>query len=130
MAKPDIQDAYKLIPNPKEQWGLYGFTWLGKFFYDTMTVFGRAAPASFDPLPETAVNLACTISKMPKKWVARQLDDVPVVSPKGSTFTEQFYKAYKEISAEIDIPLAEECPQKEKALGPTTEGTVLGLVFN
>jgi hypothetical protein len=32
MAKPDIQDAYKLIPNPKEQWGLYGFSWLGKFF--------------------------------------------------------------------------------------------------
>jgi hypothetical protein len=131
IAKPDIQDAYKLIPNPKEQWGMYGFSWLGKFFYDTTTVFeSAAAPASFDPLPETAVNLACTLSKVPKKWITRQLDDVPIVSPKGSKLTEKFYKTYKEICADLGIPLAEECPQKEKAFKPTTKGTVLGLIFN
>ncbi len=131
MAKPDIQDAYKLIPNPKEQWNLYGFSWLGKFFYDTTTVFGSAAaPASFDPLPETAVNLACSLSKVPKKWITRQLDDVPIVSPKGSKLTEKFYTAYKEICTEIGIPLAEECPRNEKAFGPSTQGTVLGLIFN
>jgi hypothetical protein len=50
-SKQDIQDAYKLIPNPVEQWKYYGFEWLGKYFFDTTTVFGnKAAPASFDPL--------------------------------------------------------------------------------
>ncbi len=29
-AKEDTQDSYKLIPNPIEQWNLYGFEWLGK----------------------------------------------------------------------------------------------------
>ncbi len=67
-AKQDIQDAYKLIPNPQEQWHLYGFEWLGKFFLDTTTVFGsKAAPASFDPFPETIVNIVCTMGKIPKK---------------------------------------------------------------
>jgi hypothetical protein len=39
-SKTDIQDAYKLIPNPVAEWRYYGFTWLGKFFLDTTTVFG------------------------------------------------------------------------------------------
>ncbi len=95
IVKPDIQDAYKLIPNPKPQWELYGFSWLGKDFFDTTTVFGSAAaPASFDPLPETTVNIACMTAKIPRKWVKRQLDDVPVVSPKGSDIAERFYATY------------------------------------
>jgi hypothetical protein len=68
MSKTDIQDAYKLIPNPKDEWRYYGFTWLGKFFADTTTVFGsKTAPASFNPLPETIVNITCSIKKIPKQ---------------------------------------------------------------
>jgi hypothetical protein len=68
--KEDIQDAYKLIPNAEEQWHLYGFEWLGKYFYDTTTVFGsKASPASFDSLPETIVNIVCTLEEIPKKCV-------------------------------------------------------------
>jgi hypothetical protein len=105
IAKPDIQDAYKLIPNPVSQWDCYGFSWLGKCFFNTSTVFGSAAaPASFDPLPETAVNITCTLSETPKKWVKRQLDDVPVVSPKGLGITENFYATYKKICSDIGIP--------------------------
>ncbi len=90
-SKTDIQDAYKLIPNPVAEWRFYGFTWLGKFFVDTTTVFGsKTAPASFDPLPETIVNIVCSIKKVPKQWVHRQLDDVPIVSPRGSGYTEAF----------------------------------------
>jgi hypothetical protein len=84
MSKQDIQDAYKLIPNPVSDWRLYGFSWLGKYFFDTSTVFGsKVAPASFDPLPETLVNIVCSLWKIPKFWIHRQLDDVPIVSPKG-----------------------------------------------
>jgi hypothetical protein len=87
-SKTDIQDAYKLIPNPVNEWRYYGFTWLGKFFLDTTTVFGsKVAPASFDPLPETIVNITCCIKKIPKQWIHRQLDDVPIVSPKGTGIT-------------------------------------------
>jgi hypothetical protein len=68
IAKPDIRDAYKLIPSPKSQWNCYGFSWLGMNFFDSTTVFGSAAaPASFDPLPETVVNIVCTMTNTPKK---------------------------------------------------------------
>jgi hypothetical protein len=130
-SKQDIQDAYKLIPNPRDQWHYYGFEWFGKFFFDTTTVFGsKAAPASFDPLPETIVNIVCTLGKIPKTLVHRQLDDVPVVSPRGSGLTERFTKLYKEICHSLNVPLAPECKKHEKAFGLTTFGTVLGINFD
>jgi hypothetical protein len=49
--KQDIENAYKLIPNAKSQRRMYGMKWLGKYWYDSSTVFGSgAAPATFDPL--------------------------------------------------------------------------------
>jgi hypothetical protein len=104
---------------------------LGRFFFDTTTVFGsKAAPASFDPLPEPIVNIVCTLGKIPKTLVHRQLDDVPMVSPKGSGLTERFTKLYKEICQSINVPLAPECEKHEKAFGLTTFGTVLGINFD
>ncbi len=83
-SKQDIQDAYKLIPNPQEQWHLYGFEWLGKFFFDTTTVFGsKAAPASFDPLPETMVNIVCTLGKSQKLVFAANWTTSPSSRQKG-----------------------------------------------
>jgi hypothetical protein len=94
-SKTDIQDAYKLIPNAVAQWHLYGFEWLGKYFFDTTTVFGsKAAPALFDPIPDTIVNIACDLGNIPKTSVHRQLDDVPIVSRAGSGETEAFTKLY------------------------------------
>ncbi len=131
ISKTDIQDAYKLIPNPVPEWRYYGFSWLGKFFVDTTTVFGsKIAPASFDPLPETTVNITCSIKKIPKTWVHRQLDDVPIVSLRRSGFTEAFTKGYSQVCSDLNVPLAENCPNHEKAFGPTTFGTVLGIGFD
>ncbi len=96
IAKPDIRDAYKLIPNPVSKWRFYGFSWLGKKFYDSTTVFGSAAaPASFDPLPERIVNITCTKTGTPRKWVKRQLDDVPIVSPMGQYSPKNFTRHTK-----------------------------------
>ncbi len=130
-SKTDIQDAYKLIPNPVNEWKYYGFSWLGQFFLDTTTVFGsKVAPASFDPLPETIVNITCSVKKIPKSWIHRQLDDVPIVSPKGSGITESFTKGYAKICGDLGVPLAEPCPNHEKAFRPTTYGVVLGIGFD
>jgi hypothetical protein len=130
-SKQDIQDTYKLIPVPEEQWHLYGFEWLGKYFFDTTTVFGsKAAPASFDPLAETIVNIVCTLGKIPKTCVHRQLDDVPMVSGKESELMEKFTSLYQEICTELNVPLAANCEKHEKAFGPTTFGTVLRVNFD
>ena len=62
--------------------------------------------------------------------VHRQLDDVPVVSAKGSKLVERFVEKYREVCEELHIPLAEDCPNHEKAFGPSTYGTVLGVRFD
>jgi hypothetical protein len=88
------------------------------------------APASFDPLPETIVNITFSIKKIPKQWIHRQLDDVPMVSPQGSGFTEAFTKGYAKICRDLGVPLAEKCPNHEKAFGTSTYGIVLGIGFD
>ena len=130
-SKSDIQDAYKTIPKAKTQRNLYGMKWLGKFFYDKTAVFGSAAaPAWFDPLSALLVNIVCTMQAIPKKYVHRQLDDVPMIGPQDSKLTETFYAAYQNLCSDINIPLATPCPKHEKAFEPSTFGTVLGIHFN
>jgi len=130
-SKSDIVDAYKLIPNAVEQYKLFGFRWLGRYFYDKTKVFGsKEAPASFDSLPETIVNIVCTLHKIPKSNVQRQLDDVPMVASRESNLTETFTSAYKDICKSLNIPLAPDCEKHEKAFGPSTYGTVLGVQFD
>jgi hypothetical protein len=130
-SKSDIVDAYKLIPNAVQQWRLFGFKWLGKHFFDKAKVFGsKEAPAGFDSLPETIVNIVCCLYKIPKKNVQRQLDDVPMVAARESGLTERFHSAYKDICKEVNIPLAENCKNHEKAFEPSTYGTVLGIQFD
>ena len=64
------------------QWAAFGFQWLGKYFFDITTVFGsKSAPANFDSVLETVVNIVCTLAKVPRDIVHRQLDDIPVISP-------------------------------------------------
>jgi len=90
----------------------------------------KAAPAFFDSLPETIVNIVCCLEQIPKRSVHRQLDDVPVVSPEGSGMTERFTDRYKKVCEEINVPLAENCPNHEKAFDSSTFGTVLGINFD
>jgi hypothetical protein len=130
-AKSDIQDAYKLIPNLVQEWRLYGFKWLGQFFFDTTLVFGsKRAPANFDCLIETLVKIVCTEEKLTKGMVHIQLDDVPVVSNRGTNFAERFAAKYKEVCKNCKVPFAETCPDHEKAFLHNTYGTVLGTNFD
>jgi hypothetical protein len=62
--------------------------------------------------------------------VNRQLDDVPVVSPESSKFAETFFRTYKKICASLNIELAQDCPNFEKAFPPSTFGKVLGINFD
>ena len=111
MAKSDIKDAYKLIPGREKHWRNFGFRWLGRYFFDVTTVFGsKSAPANFDFLPETLVNIVCTLNDIPKSGVHRQLDDVPVVNPAGTGLPEKFSDKYSVLCSELGVPLAESCP--------------------
>jgi hypothetical protein len=53
-----------------------------------------------------------------------------MVASRESKLTETFTTAYKDICKNLNIPLAPDCEKHEKAFGPSTYGTVLGVQFN
>ncbi len=52
------------------------------------------------------------------------------MSPRRSGYTEAFTKGYSQVCSDLNVPLAENCPNHEKAFGPSTFGTVLGIGFD
>jgi hypothetical protein len=130
-SKFDFKDAYKNIPARKEDWRLQGFRWLGRYFFESQMIFGGTPSVSnFDRLSNTVVRLAIAESKLPPNAVHRCLDDIPVVSPASSDYTEKFGRALKRICSDCNILIAENCPHNEKAFENQTQGTVLGVGFD
>ena len=129
--KSDMRDAYKNVPVPCEEYRLQGFSWLGKFFVETRQIFGaKTAVSNFDVVGQTLLDLTIATSKIPKKWIHRQLDDVPVACPKNTSWCEKFERTYKEICSRCGVKLAPNCPNYDKAFGCTKYGKVLGIWFN
>ena len=131
MSKMDMKDAYKLIPAKTEDYRLQGFSWYGAVFVETQQMFG-ATPAvnNFDTPAKTIQVVARTMSKIPKEFVKQTLDDTASVGPQGSMWCEEFTENYKEVCRQLNIELASNCPNGEKAFTNSTMGTVLGIRFN
>ena len=130
-AKTDMKDAYKNIPVPLNELRLQGFSWLGKFFVETRQIFGaKTAVSNFDIMGQTILEIAILKSGIPRRWVHRQLDDVPVTGPKNSKWCETFEKTYKEVCSKCGVKLANNCPKFDKAFSSTQYGKVLGIWFD
>ena len=131
MSKHDWCDAYKNIPVKVEDLRLQGFSWLDRYFVELSLVFGSVnSVEAFDNLGELVLSLACIFSGFPRILTHRTLDDVPVVSPKGSGLTDKFSAVYKKLCSDLRIELAPDCPNNDKAFTNQTRGTVLGFNFN
>jgi hypothetical protein len=129
IAKYDV-DACKLIPAGVEEWKFFGFQWLGKYFADITTPFGsKTAPANFDCLAETIVNVVKIMAETPENCVFRQLDDISIVAPGKSKIAENFVEKLQSICNDISVPLAALCPDHNKAFTPSTYGNMLGIWF-
>ncbi len=59
----------------------------------------------------------------------RTLDDVPIVTPNGTDWCEEFSAKYKKVCRATNIRIAEDCPTHEKAFTSQQEGAVLGIKF-
>ena len=130
-SKFDLQDDYKLVPAKKEDFRLQGFCWLGKWFVETQQGFGGIpSPSNFDRLAKTKDTVVCIASGTPRSKVHHTLDDSPCVAQAGSGIVERFSEKIKYLCAELNMPLAENCPASEKAFELKTRGTVLGVGFD
>jgi len=131
MAKQDTQDAYKLVPAEEEDWGNQGMTWLGKRFVETQETFGAIVSVpNYDGPSGVFVDITKSESKVPSKWIGKTLDDLTFVSPAGSGLTKRFSDCYRQLCKDLNVPLAEPCPDREKAFEEATSGKVLGIWFD
>jgi hypothetical protein len=69
-------------------------------------------------------------SGIPKHFVCRAVDDQPVATPSSSSWGEKFVSSYKRICKELNIELAEDCEDCDKAFTNTRRGKVLGVWFD
>jgi hypothetical protein len=132
MCKMDMADAYKNVPCPLNDLHLQGFSWLGKFFVELRQIFGATtAVANYDILGNTVLTLVKAETEVPNEFVHRQLDDVPVVVPYSKKYwCEEFVSKYRDCCNSLNIQLAEDCPNFDKAFSASQYGKVLGVWFN
>jgi hypothetical protein len=131
MNKDDTESAYKLIPVRQEDWRLQGIRWQGQYYIEPKLIFGSSASVpAYDSLSLTVSDLAITASQVPARCIFRTLDDEVSVAPAASTWAQDFSRVYKGICAELNIPLAPPCPNREKAFTLQTAGRVLGIWFD
>jgi hypothetical protein len=130
-SKFDMKSAYKNIPQHPSLWRAQGFSWLGKYFCDVSTVFGStAAPYQFDFFASTIQSLASFLCSMQPDYLFRQLDDLIALSPTYSSWSQNFTVIYTSLCNRLNIKIAADCPNKQKAFTNSTEGLVLGIWFD
>jgi hypothetical protein len=130
-SKYDFVDAYKNVPVQIKDLNLQGFSWQNKYFLETRQIFGaKTAVQNFDILANTLVSVTNAVTKIPKKFVHRTLDDVPVIAPKCESWNEDFDKEFEELCSELNVKLAPECVKLEKAFKNSPSGKVLGMFFD
>ena len=130
MSKFDMVDAYKLIPAPLNELNLQGFKWLEKYFVEVKQIFGaKTSVSNFDIFGNTIQKIVTAKLNIPKSRVHRTLDDVPFVSPANKSWCLDFSQLYVEICEQANVPIVTTCPRNEKAFCNSTNGKVLGILF-
>jgi hypothetical protein len=129
--KTDVKDAFKNIPAKSDELRLQGFMVENRYFVELRMIFGaKTALAHYDILGNTVEKLAIAESGIPKQFVGRAVDDQPVATPRDSTWGKEFTDSYRRICKEVNIELADDCVNCDKAFTNTTQGKVLGIWFN
>jgi hypothetical protein len=130
-SKYNLVDAYKNVPVKIFYLRLQVFSWLSKFFVETRQIFGaKTAVPNYDIFGNTILTLANVDAQVPKCFLHRALDDVPLVSPKCRNYCETFDNAYVNTCSALNVKLAEPCKKFEKAFVHSSFGKVLGYFFN
>jgi hypothetical protein len=93
-------------------------------------MFGaRSAVQNFDIVANTIKTLAIAGCNIPARYIHRQLDDTPSVSPASKNWCNAFLEKYRLICEQINLELAPDCPHFDKSFGPTMMGKFLGVWF-
>ncbi len=128
--KTDMKNAFKNVPAKIKDLNLQGFMLNGRFFIELRMIFGACtALANYDILGNTVEKLAIAESGIPRRCVRRAVDDQSTATSASSSWGEKFVNTYKRICNDLNIELAEDCENCDKAYTNTTCGKVLGVWF-
>ena len=128
LSKIDMEGAFKLVPVQPCFWRAQGFSWLGKFFFESQIVFGSSSgPSIYDRLHEVFLLIARTVSHTFTPCFYRVLDDFVAVTWTREE-NERLVSAYISLAKSINLPLAP-FTDAEKAFLLSQTGTILGVDF-
>ncbi len=103
---------------------------MGGHFVKTQGTFGGiGSVCNFDRLANTKDKLVCIRSKVPRDQVFRIIDDSPQVSKDVET-AERFASEMRKVCSFINMPLAANSMNNDKAFELQTRGIVLGIGFD
>jgi hypothetical protein len=89
-----------------------------------------ASVCNFDRLSNTRDLMVALKSGTPRDKIFRVLDDTICVTAEDSGITRLFSEEMVRLCSFIDLPLAKNCENNDKAFENQKEGTVLGIRFN
>ena len=128
LSKMDMEGAFKLIPVQPRFWRAQGFSWMGKFFFESQIVFGSSSgPSIYDRLHEVFLLIARTLSHTFTPCFYRVLDDFVAVT-RSREENERLTSIYIKLANHINLPLAP-FSDAEKAFLLRQSGTLLGIDF-
>jgi hypothetical protein len=105
--------------------------WLNRFFIETRQIFGaKPSVQNFDVLSNTLLTLTVCEMNVPKRLFHRTLDDIPLVCPAHKDWCKIFLQNFKKMCEDLNVKLAEDCVDFEKAFSCSTYGKVLGVFFD
>jgi hypothetical protein len=131
MSKFDFVDAFKIIPAKINDLRCQGFFWLNKYFLENRQIFGaKTSVPNFDIFANSIKVLANVNLEIPERYFHRTLDDIPLVAPVHNNWCAKFSERLIEVCSDLNVPLATDCPNNEKAFICTTYGKVLGIFFD
>ena len=106
------------------------FIWLGKGFREQSLIFGSASSAGiFDKIAKLVLFVVAKRAQFPKENIIQHLDDVVAVDTENAKKLEIFDETFKEVAEKIGVKLAPRV-DPDKSFGPSTEGCVLGVMYN
>ena len=106
------------------------FIWLGKGFREQSLIFGSASSAGiFDKIAKLVLFVVAKRAQFPKENIIQHLDDVVAVDTENAKKLEIFDETFKEVAEKIGVKLAPR-DDPDKSFGPSTEGCVLGVMYN
>lgn len=123
--KLDLEAAFRQIPVRPEDWHLLGFTWEGKYYFDTVLAFGlRSAPYIFNLFAE---GLHWIMQRHLPARIRHYLDDFL------TTFSPTLPPATVNAALDWSLLLGQQLGlsfQDSKVLGPATTIEYLGITLD